>query len=73
MADSFDVILAAERHNDIIRGVERIRDSLTADVINYYYNPPLTEEDERSQKESMRRYLKVAAEDINNLLNGKLY
>ncbi len=37
MADSFDQNLAAERHNEIIREVERIRDSISQDVINYYY------------------------------------
>ncbi|MCL5666757.1 MAG: hypothetical protein M1383_03230 [Patescibacteria group bacterium] len=73
MVDSFDQNLAAERHYEIIREVERIRDGLSADVINYYHKDPATEEEEKSQHEGMRKYLKIASERINDLLNGKLY
>lgn len=73
MPDSFDVNLAAERHNEIIREVERIRDGISQDVINYYYKDPTSEDEERSQREGMRKYLKIASDEIYNLLNGKLY
>jgi hypothetical protein len=73
MADSFDTNLAGERHNEIIREVEKIRDSLSADVINYYYKDPISEDEEKTQHDGMRKYLKIASERINDLLNGKLY
>ena len=73
MADSFDRNLAAERHEGIIREVERIRTGLTEDVINYYYNNPATEDEEKVKREGMRKYLKIASDRIYDLLNGKLY
>jgi len=73
MADSFDQNLAAERHNEIIREVERIRDGLTRDVIGYYYNDPVSEDEEKIKRDGIRKYLKIASDEIYNLLNGKLY
>lgn len=73
MADEFNRELAAERHNGIIREVERIRDGLTRDVINYYYSDPASEEEERTKRDGMRKYLKITSSEIDNLLNGKLY
>jgi hypothetical protein len=73
MADPFDKDLAAQRHNEIISEVERIRDGLTRDVINYYYNDPVSEEEEKAKHDGMRKYLKIASDEIYNLLNGKLY
>ncbi|MDR3642371.1 MAG: hypothetical protein P4L74_01955 [Candidatus Doudnabacteria bacterium] len=72
MADSFDKTLAAQRHQEIIREAERIRDSLTRDVIDYYYNSPLSEDEEKIQREGMRKYLKIASDNIYTLMNGKL-
>ena len=72
MADSFDRDLAAERHDDIIRDVQRIRDGLTKDVIDYYYSDPTSEDEERIKNEGLRKYLQIAVEEINDLLNGKL-
>jgi hypothetical protein len=73
MADSFDTNLAGEQHNEIIREVEKIRDGLSSDVINYYYKDPISEDEEKIQRDGMRKYLKIASERINDLLNGKLY
>jgi len=73
MADSFDKNLAGERHNEIIREVEKIRDGLSSDVVNYYYKDPISEDEEKTQRDGMRKYLKIASERINDLLNGKLY
>ncbi len=73
MPDSFDKEAAARRHNEIIAEVERIRDGLTRDVINYYYSDPTSEDEERAKREGMRKYLKIASDEIYNLLNGKLY
>lgn len=73
MADLFDSESAAVRHNDIIRGVERIRDGLSRDVINYYYSDPTSEEEERAKHDGMRKYLKIASGEIDTLLNGMLY
>lgn len=73
MADTFDSESAAERHNEIIREVEGIRDGLTRDVVNYYYSDPASEDEERTKRDGMRKYLKIASSEIDNLLNGKLY
>ena len=73
MADEFDSSLAAEKHEAIISEVQRIRDSLTNDVINYYYHNPTTADEERAKREGMRKYLKIAYERIYELMNGKLY
>ena len=73
MVDSFDKDAAAQRHNEIIKEVERIRDGITRDVINYYYNDPTSEDEEKSKREGMRKYLKIASDEIYNLFNGKFY
>lgn len=73
MADSFDTEAAARRHNEIITEVERIRDGLTRDVINYYYSDPMSEDEEKTKHDGIRKYLKIAYDEIYNLLNGKLY
>jgi endonuclease YncB( thermonuclease family) len=69
MAEDFDKEAVALRHDEIIREAQRIRDGLTRDVIDYYYNYyPDSEEEERKQKRGMREYLVVAVERINDLL-----
>lgn len=73
MTDSFDKDRAAERHQEIIREAERIRDGLSKDVIDYYYKNPSTEDEEKEQRRGMRKYLELANERIRELLNGKLY
>lgn len=72
MPDSFNRDAAAQRHNEIISEVERIRNGLTRDVINYYYSDPVTEDEETAKREGIRKYLRVASDEINSLLNGKL-
>ena len=73
MADEFDVSAAVEKHERIIRQVQNIRDGLTKDVIDYYYKDPQTEAEERDKNAGMRKYLQIAREDIDRLLNGDLY
>lgn len=65
--------MAAERHNEIIWEVERIRDGISQDVISYYYKDPTTEDEEKTQREGIRKYLEIAQDRIRELLNGKLY
>ncbi len=72
MPDSFDREAAAQRHNEIISEVVRIRDGLTKDVINYYYNDPVTEDEETAKREGIRKYLQIASDEIYSLLNGRL-
>jgi hypothetical protein len=72
MADLFDKDAAGERHRAIINEVEGIRDGLTRDVINYYYSDPASEDDEKTKRDGMRKYLKIASDEIYNLLNGRL-
>ena len=69
MSDSFDVVVAKEKHDKSIREVERIRDGLTQDVINYYYNGPTTEDEEKEQQRGIQKYLEIAQNDIRNALN----
>lgn len=73
MTDSFDKDLAAERHQEIIREIERIRDGLSEDIINYYDKSPTTEDEEKEQHRGIRKYLELADERARELLNGKLY
>ncbi|MEI8096614.1 MAG: hypothetical protein WCG73_00745 [Candidatus Moraniibacteriota bacterium] len=72
MDDSFDTSLAAERHSKILREVERIRDGLSADVINYYRNSPTSENEEKEQQRGMRKYLEIAQDEIRNVLQDRL-
>jgi hypothetical protein len=73
MADSFDLEVAKERHQNMIRQTQEIRDGLTKDVIDYYYNSPTTEVQERETNTGMRRYLEIARDRINQLLDNNLY
>lgn len=73
-ATAFDKQTALERHSAILREVKRIRDGINIDVLDYYWERrPDTEEEEREFREGMRKYLKIAAERIDDLLKGKLY
>lgn len=68
MADEFDTAAARERHNEIISQAQRIRDGLTKDVIDYYYNSyPKTAEEERENWAGMRKYLDIAYNRIDDL------
>jgi len=70
MAEEFDKEAARRRHNEIIEEAQRIRDGLTRDVIDYYYNShPDSEEEEVSLKAGMRKYLDIAYDRIGDLLN----
>lgn len=73
MSDDFNEVQAREEHQQIIYEVQRIRDGLTKDVIDYYYNAPTSAEHDREQRDGMRKYLRIASERIHDLLNGKLY
>lgn len=69
MSDSFNVVRAKEKHDKVIREVKRIRDGLTQDVIDYYYQGPTTEDEEKEQQRGMQKYLEIAQDDIRNVLN----
>ena len=73
MADSFDQNRVREEHSAIISEVQRIRDGLTKDVIDYYYNAPISAEQDHEQRQGMGKYLRLAAERIDELLRGRLY
>ena len=72
MSDSFNLETAAEEHENIIREIQRIRDGISRDIIDYYYSNPETEDEERTKREGMRRYLFQASDRINYLLKEKL-
>jgi hypothetical protein len=70
MAEEFDKEVARERHDEIIREAQRIRDGLTKDVVDYYYESyPESEEEERGYRLGMRKYLDIAYERLRDLLN----
>lgn len=70
IAEEFDKEAARERHNEIIREAQRIRDGLNKDVIEYYYESyPESEEREREYRLGMRKYLDIAYERLRDLLN----
>ena len=71
--NTFDKEVAEERHDSIINEAKRIRDAITKDVIDYYYEYPTSREEESAKREGMRKYLKIARDDIDIFLNGKLY
>jgi hypothetical protein len=72
MADEFDLSRAASEHRDLINRVTGIRDSLTREVIDYYYNDPTSEENAREKRTGMREYLRRAVREIDSLLDGPL-
>ncbi len=72
MAEEFNEERAAARHREVIAAVQRIRDGITHDVVDYYYNGPTSEEDDREQRAGMRKFLRIAAERIDELLAGRL-
>lgn len=74
MPTTFDTQTASDRHYAIMRDIQWIRDGINKDVIDYYYDTvPQTEDEEREQRESLRKYLRIAQDRISDLLNGKLY
>ena len=73
MSDAFNQEQAREDHQQIILAAQHIRDGLTKDIIDYYYNAPTSAEHDREQRDGMRKYLRIASERIHELLNGKLY
>jgi hypothetical protein len=71
MAD-FDQSTAASRHKWIIEEVQAIRDGITNDVINYYYDAPTSADEEREKREGMRKFLRAARDRIDDLLGNQL-
>ncbi len=70
----FDTEAAQDRHDRIISEVRRIRNGLTNDVVDWYKDSKIdSAEKERTVREKIRNFLKIARTDIDTLLNGKLY
>lgn len=70
MAEEFDKEEAGRRHDEYIREVQRIRDGLDKDVVEYYYNYyPDSEQEKREQNAGMRKYLDIAHDRIADLIN----
>jgi len=63
---------AIRDHRDAVSRAQNIRDGLTNDVINPYYDDPPTAEEATRIRERMRGYLQDAARAIDGLLNGPL-
>ena len=72
MAD-FDQGEARARHEAMMRQVQRIRDGINVDVLEYYWDRvPQSEEQERENIEGLRKYLDIAYERIDDLFKNSL-
>ncbi len=69
MQDFFDKVQAEERHRELMNHIQRLRDDITHDVIDYYWRAPETEEEEHKYHEGMRKYLIIASDRIHELLH----
>lgn len=73
MPDTFDKDRAAREHQEIMEEAQRIRNGITTDVIDYYWDRlPTSDDDARQQREGIRKYLIIAAERIDDLLKNRL-
>lgn len=73
MPEAFNSEEAKRWQDEYIREAQRIRDSLTRDVVDYYYDSyPDTEEKYQETVAGMKKYLRTAVEEINTLLD-RLY
>lgn len=71
--ETFDKPAALDRHKEIMREVQRIRDGINIDVLDYYWERvPDTAEEEAEMRGGMRKFLNIAQERIHDLLHGKL-
>ena len=72
--ETFDKNLGLSEHKEIMREIQRIRDGINIDIIDYYWDRiPDTWEEEKEMRDGMRKFLKIAQERIHDLLQGKLY
>ena len=63
---------AIREHRDVVSRVQNIRDGLTNDIINPYYDDPTSAEDASRMRDRMRGYLLDAVRSIDALLDGPL-
>lgn len=71
---TFDSQTATEKHRAILRDVNNIRDIISNEVYNYYYDRTIdSEAEEQEVRDGMRKHLRIAVREIDELLNGKLY
>ncbi len=72
MAEEFNREAAAIRHEELLREIERMRDGINADVIEFYLRNPETAKEESEKREGIRKYLRIAEQRINDLLDNWL-
>lgn len=70
MAEEFDIDRAKREQHDILVRVQEVRNMLTNDVINHYWErTPRSDADVRRTRDDMRDYLRRASESIDRILN----
>lgn len=73
MADEFDRQAAYERNENIVIRIQKIRDMMNKELIDYYYKrQPESRDQEEEYRQGMRKYLRFAIEDIDSLLDNDL-
>ena len=61
---------ANARQRSMLEKVEKVYKSLQRDVVDYYWDRSPSDEDEaRENEEGMRKYIKSAFEDLDDVLN----
>ncbi len=72
MADEkqFDTSAAMNRQKSFVADAQKARDGLNTDVINYYFErTPKDESDEKTNRDAIRKYVLVARDRLNDLLD----
>ncbi len=65
---TFDQERATRTNRELIAEAQRIRDLLSKEVIDYYWEAPTSEAEEREYHDGMRKFLRQAVERIDDLL-----
>lgn len=69
----YDTRAAKDRQRDILADVQGIRNTLTKEIIDYYWDrTPSSDRNEEENRSGIRKYLRVALSEIEDLLNGPL-
>jgi len=67
----FDKAKANQRKDFLLNRVRKVRDLLEKDVINYYSDDYVeSEEEERKQRQGIRKYLRFAYQELDGILDA---
>lgn len=66
----FNIAEANQRKEFLLDRVRKVRDLLEKDVINYYSDDYVeSEEEERKQRQDIRKYLKFSYQELDKILD----